>query len=55
MTTETTIVLESAFNKVPGKTYHIMPCADQYSQMPDCVRRVDANGDLILSEKIRTL
>lgn len=51
MTTETTIVLESAFNKVPGKVYHIMPCADQYGQMPDCVRRVDANGDLILSEK----
>lgn len=51
MTTETTIVLESAFNKVPGKIYHIMPCADQYGQMPDCVRRVDANGDLILSEK----
>lgn len=51
MTTETTIVLESAFNKVPGKMYHIMPCPDQYGIMPDCVRRVDSNGDLVLSEK----
>lgn len=50
-TTETKIVLESAFNKVPGKTYHIMPCADKTGRMPDCVRRVDSNGDMILSEK----
>lgn len=51
MTTETTITLNSAFNKTPGKTYHIMPCPDQYGRMPECVRRTDANGDLILSEK----
>ena len=52
MTTETKLItLHSAFNKTPGKVYHIMPCADQYGRMPDCVRRTDSNGDLILSEK----
>ena len=52
MTTETKLItLHSAFNKTPGKVYHIMPCADQYGRMPDCIRRTDSNGDLILSEK----
>ncbi len=45
------IVLKSVFNKTPGMEYRIEPCADKTGRMPDCVRKVDANGDLILSEK----
>lgn len=45
------IVLKSVFNKTPGMEYKIEPCADPSGRMPDCVRKVDANGDMILSEQ----
>ena len=51
MTEETNlIVLKSAYDKTPGMEYKITPCALPNGQMPSCVRKVDANGDLILSE-----
>jgi len=51
MTEETNlIVLKSAYDKTPGMEYKIAPCALPNGQMPSCVRKVDANGDLILSE-----
>lgn len=46
------VVLKSAFNKTPGMTYKIEPCKDpRTKRYPDCVRRVNANGDLVLSEQ----
>lgn len=55
MTEETNlIVLKSAYNKTPGIKIKIMPCPDAYGRMPDCVRKVDRNGDMILSEKDKT-
>lgn len=44
------IVLKSAYDKTPGMEYKITPCAMPNGMMPSCVRKVDANGDLILSE-----
>lgn len=44
------IVLKSAYDKTPGMEYKITPCAAPNGQMPSCVRKVDSNGDLILSE-----
>ena len=48
---ETIIVLKSAYNKTPGMEYKIEPCADATGRMPSCVRKVDANGNMILSEQ----
>lgn len=48
---ETIIVLKCAYNKTPGMEYKIEPCADASGRMPSCVRKVDANGDMILSEQ----
>ena len=51
MTEETDlIVLKSAYDKTPGMEYKITPCAMPNGMMPSCVRKVDSNGDLILSE-----
>jgi hypothetical protein len=50
MVIENKIILKSAFNKTPGMVYNIEPCADSFGRMPACVRRVDAMGDMILSE-----
>jgi hypothetical protein len=44
------IVLKSAYDKTPGMEYKIAPCAMPNGMMPSCVRKVDSNGDLILSE-----
>jgi len=51
MTEDNLIVLKSAYSKTPGIEYKITPCAMKNGMMPSCVRKVDANGDLILSEK----
>lgn len=48
------VVLKSTFNKTPGMTYKIMPCPDKHGKMPNCVRRVDKDGDMILSEVDKT-
>lgn len=48
---ENVIVLKSVWGKVNQK-YYINPCKDpKTGRYPDCVRRVDANGDMVLSEK----
>ena len=45
------IILRSVRGKV-GNVIKIQPCKDpQTSEYPDCVKRVDSNGDMILSEK----
>lgn len=44
------IVLRSSWGKV-NQNYIIQPQRDKYGQLPKCVRRVNAQGDMILSEK----
>lgn len=45
------IVLRSPYGKV-GQVYTITPCIDRSTGMlPSHIRKVDANGDMILSEK----
>ena len=45
------IVLKSTFNKTPGMIYKISPCPDSSGKMPSCVKRVNKDGDMILSEQ----
>lgn len=45
------IVLKSTFNKTPGMVYKISPCPDSKGKMPSCVKRVNKDGDMILSEQ----
>lgn len=42
------IVLRSVFGKV-GQQYLIQPQKDKFGNLPDCVRHVDSNGDMILT------
>jgi hypothetical protein len=45
------IILRSAYGKV-NQTYFIQPCPNpRTGRLPDCVRTVDSNGDMILSEE----
>lgn len=44
------IVLKSVFNKTPGMEYKIVPVPDKRGVYAPCVRKVDSNGDMILSE-----
>lgn len=45
------IVLRSTYDKTPTITYLIEPCKDpKTGRYPSCVRRVNAAGDMILSE-----
>lgn len=46
------IILRSAYGKV-GQKYFIQPCRDKSGRLPDCVRHVDSNGDMILSVEDR--
>ena len=47
------IILRSVRGKV-GNVIKIQPCKDpQTSEYPSCVKKVDSNGDMILSEKER--
>lgn len=48
---EDVIVLKSTYNKTPGITIKIEPCKDPQGRWPECVRQVNANGDMILSEQ----
>jgi hypothetical protein len=44
------IVLRSVYGKV-GQTYYIQPVKDPRSgRFPDCVRRVNSMGDMIMSD-----
>lgn len=45
------IILRSVYGKV-NQTYYIQPCPNPRSgKLPDCVKTVDSNGDMILSEQ----
>jgi hypothetical protein len=47
------IILRSVRGKV-GNIIKIQPCKNpETSEYADCVKRVDSNGDMILSEKER--
>lgn len=46
------IVLRSVYGKV-GMKYFIQPCKDKFGKFPDCVKKVDSHGDMILSDKER--
>lgn len=47
------VVLRSVYGKV-GMKYFLQPCKDpETGEFPDCVRRVDSHGDMILSDKDR--
>ena len=46
------IVLRSVWGKA-NQNYVFQPQRDKYGQLPKCVRRVNAQGDMILSEKDR--
>lgn len=48
----TKIVLRSVFPK-SNIEYYIQVCKDKYGKYPSCVKRVDSNGDMILSEQER--
>lgn len=44
------VVLRSVFGKV-GQKYYIQPQRDKTGRFPKCVKRVDANGDIILTRE----
>ena len=46
------IILRSTYDKA-GIKYMIMPCKNKYGQYPSCVKRVNSQGDMIMSEKER--
>lgn len=45
------IILRSVYGKV-NQTYFIQPCPNpKTGKLPQCVKTVDSNGDMILSEE----
>lgn len=46
------VTLRSIYDKSNIK-YYIMPCKDKYGQYPSCIKKVDSNGDMIMSDKER--
>lgn len=46
------ITLRSVYDKSNIK-YYIQPCKNKYGQYPSCVKRVNSQGDMIMSEKER--
>ena len=44
--------LRSVYDKANIK-YYIMPCKNKYGQFPSCIKRVNSQGDMIMSEKER--
>ncbi len=49
MFTKEVIVLRSVYSKTPIK-YYMQPCKDKYGRLPECVKRVNSQGDMILSD-----
>lgn len=47
---DTKIVLKSCFDKA-NIVYQIQPCPDSRGFFPECVKKVDSHGDMILTEK----
>ena len=46
------ITLRSVFDKANIK-YYIQPCKNKYGQYPNCVKKVNSQGDMIMSENER--
>ena len=46
------ITLRSEYDKANIK-YFIQPCKNKYGQYPSCIKRVNSQGDMIMSEKER--
>lgn len=46
------IILKSVYDKSNIK-YYIQPCKDKYGKLPNCVKKVNSQGDMVLSEKER--
>ena len=46
------LTLRSVYDKSNIK-YYIMPCKDKYGQYPSCIKKVNSQGDMIMSEKER--
>ena len=44
------VILRSVFGKV-GQKYFIQPQKDKYGKYPDCVKRVNSQGDIVLTTK----
>lgn len=44
------ITLRSVYDKA-GIKYFIQPCKDKQGQYPPCIKKVDSNGDMIMSDK----
>ena len=43
------IVLRSVYGKV-GMTYFINPCKDKHGRLPNCVKHVNSQGDMIITD-----
>lgn len=48
------IILRSVYDKANIK-YYIQPCKNKYGQYPSCIKKVNSQGDMIMSEKERDL
>ena len=49
------IVLRSVYEKAINMKYYIQPCRDKFGNYPQCVKFVDAAGNMILTEKEKEL
>lgn len=48
------ITLRSVYDKADIK-YYIQPCKNKYGQYPSCIKKVNSQGDMIMSENERNL
>lgn len=46
------IILRSVYDKANIK-YYIQPCKNKYGQFPSCIKKINAQGDMIMSEAER--
>ena len=46
------VTLKSTYDKA-GIKYFIQPCKNKYGQYPSCIKKVNSQGDMIMSEKER--
>lgn len=51
---ETIIELDGVYPKA-DITYYIVPCKDKNGRYPSCIKMVDSNGNMIMSEKERDM
>lgn len=51
---DTKITLRSVYDKA-GIKYFIMPCKDKYGQYPSCIKKVNSQGDMIMSDAEKNL